>query len=317
MRKSQMAAAMMLSLGTISAIAADGRDTTLYGSLAQGVQYHSKVEKNSHMDYLNDHLRIGVKGTEALGGNNQLFFNLYLTSEENKDGSGLNGVREAHIGVQGDFGRLTLGKQKTAWKTYMVKSVFDDAAIGIERLGKMIRYDLEDIGGSGFSFAVDGVLDGKHEVIKSGRSRGFNEFSAAVGYKNNTFAVSAGYEGTSGNGIKTKLGGSTDAIMGASAAVTLLRYDDKSPMLEWALDAQHHAHFGEYASTSLNYTWGAHQFRGGWEGIDYDKEKFWQQYHLGHIYKFSERTDTELKGTYRKQGDDDEFIGKLTLHHAF
>ena len=69
MRKSQMAAAMVLSLGTISAIAADGRDTTLYGSLAQGVQYHSKAEKNSHMDYLNDHLRIGVKGTEALGGN--------------------------------------------------------------------------------------------------------------------------------------------------------------------------------------------------------------------------------------------------------
>ena len=98
---------------------------TLYGSLSQGVKITDCGKKNDgKVDYLNDHLRIGIKATEALGGNTQAFFNLYLTSKETKDGSGLNGLREAYIGLKGDFGKLTLGRQNTAWKSYMGKSVF-------------------------------------------------------------------------------------------------------------------------------------------------------------------------------------------------
>ena len=86
MCKPRMTAAICLALGTAPVVMAAGYgsfETTLYGSLAQGVQYHSKADNNhGHTDYLNDHLRIGVKGAEALGGNNRLFFNLYLTSEE-------------------------------------------------------------------------------------------------------------------------------------------------------------------------------------------------------------------------------------------
>ena len=33
-------------------------------------------------------------------------------------------LREAYIGLKGNFGKLTLGRQATVWKSYMGKSVF-------------------------------------------------------------------------------------------------------------------------------------------------------------------------------------------------
>ena len=201
---------------------------TLYGSLSQGVKITDRGKKNDgKVDYLNDHLRIGIKATEALGGNTQAFFNLHLTSKETKDGSGLNGLREAYIGLKGDFGKLTLGRQNTAWKSYMGKSVFDDAAIGLARPGKVIRYDLDNIGGSGFKFAIDGILDGSHEVIKNGKNRAFNAYDATIGYNKNGIDASLGYQTTSVPAIETELGGKTKEIMGASVAFTFLENKDK------------------------------------------------------------------------------------------
>ena len=56
----------------------------------------------------------------------------------------------------------------------------------------MIRYDLNNIGGSGFKFAVDGILDGTHEVIKGGKTRAFNAYDAAIGYKGHGLDTSLG-----------------------------------------------------------------------------------------------------------------------------
>ena len=291
---------------------------TLYGSLSQGVKITDRGKKNDgKVDYLNDHLRIGIKATEALGGNTQAFFNLHLTSKETKDGSGLNGLREAYIGLKGDFGKLTLGRQNTAWKSYMGKSVFDDAAIGLARPGKVIRYDLDNIGGSGFKFAIDGILDGSHEVIKNGKNRAFNAYDATIGYNKNGIDASLGYKTTSVPAIETELGGKTKEIMGASVAFTFLENKDKKQSLEWALDYQHHAGFGEFAATSLDYSLDSQKFRAGWEMLDYEKEKFWQQYHLGYRYYFSKHTYTEIKGSWRTQGGEHSYLSKLLLRHEF
>ena len=182
MHKTQMMlAAALLSAGAAQAWAAGGKEkgnestATLYGSISQGITIGDRnKDKKTRVDYLSDHIRFGIKGTEALNNGMQAFFNFHFTSKETKDGSGVNGLREAYIGLKGDFGKITLGRQNTAWKSYMGKSVFDDAAIGLARPGKVIRYDLDNIGGSGFKFAIDGILDGKHEVIKGGKNRAFN-----------------------------------------------------------------------------------------------------------------------------------------------
>ena len=109
----------------------------------------------------------------------------------------------------------------------------------------------------------------------------------------------------------------TDKIFGASAAFTFLENKDKKQSLEWALDYQHHAHFGEFAATSIDYTLGAQKFRAGWEMLDYKKEKFWQQYHLGYRYNLSKRTYTEAKVAYRTQGGEHDYLGKILLRHEF
>lgn len=325
MYKTQMMlAAALLSAGAAQAWAAGGKEkgnestATLYGSISQGITIGDRnKDKKTRVDYLSDHIRFGIKGTEALNNGMQAFFNFHFTSKETKDGSGVNGLREAYIGLKGDFGKITLGRQNTAWKSYMGKSVFDDAAIGLARPGKVIRYDLDNIGGSGFKFAIDGILDGKHEVIKGGKNRAFNAYDIAIGYTGSNIDASIGYQSTSVPAIETELDGKTDKIFGASAAFTFLENKDKKQSLEWALDYQHHAHFGEFAATSIDYTLGAQKFRAGWEMLDYKKEKFWQQYHLGYRYNLSKRTYTEAKVAYRTQGGEHDYLGKILLRHEF
>lgn len=297
---------------------ANDSTVTLYGSLSQGIKISDRGKKgDGKIDYQSDHLRIGVKGTQALDNGMQVFFNMHFTSKETKNSSGLNGLREAYVGLKGDFGKLTLGRQNTAWKSYMGKSVFDDAAIGLARPAKVIRYDLDNIGGSGFSFAVDGILDGSHDVIKGGKTRAFNAYDATVGYKGHGIDAALGYQATSVPAIETELGGKTDQIFGASAEFTFLENKDKKQSLAWAIDYQHHTGFGEFGATSLDYTLGAHKIRAGWEMLDYDKQKFWQQYHLGYRYNLSKRTYAEIKGAYQTQGGKHSYLSKLLLRHEF
>ncbi|WP_298640267.1 porin [uncultured Cardiobacterium sp.] len=296
-----------------------GSSVTLYGAVSQGMVITDRnKEEKTRVDYLSDHVRIGIRGEEKLGNGMRAFFNIYLTHKESKDGSaGLNGLREGYVGLKGNFGKLTLGRQTTAWKTYMGKSVFDDAAIGLARPGKVIRYDLDNIAGSGFKFAVDGILDGSHEVIKNGKTRAFNAYDAAVGYKGHGLDTSLGYQRTSVDAIETELGGKTNEIMGASIAYTPFANKDKKQSLELAFDYQHHAGFGDFFATSADYSFGAQKLRAGWEMLDYDKEKTWQQFHLGHRYYFSKHTFTEVKGAYRTQGGEHSYLTKILLRHDF
>ena len=315
---------LMFALPTVvggTTFAADkdsGSSATLYGSISQGVVVTDRnKEEKTRADYLSDHVRVGIKGEEALGNGLQAFFNIHMTHKEKKESSGLNGLREAYIGLKGNFGKLTLGRQATVWKSYMGKSVFDDAAIGLARPGKVIRYDLDKIGGSGFKFAVDGILDGTHGVIKGGKTRAFNAYDAAIGYKGHGLDTSLGYQRTSVDAIETELGGKTNEIIGASIAYTPFENKDKKQSLELAFDYQHHASFGDFFATSADYSFGSQKLRAGWEMLDYDKQRNWQQFHLGHRYYFSKRTFAEVKGAYRTQGDEHSYLTKILLRHEF
>ena len=118
MHKTQMMlAAALLSAGAAQAWAAGGKEkgnestATLYGSISQGITIGDRnKDKKTRVDYLSDHIRFGIKGTEALNNGMQAFFNFHFTSKETKDGSGVNGLREAYIGLKGDLGNITLGR---------------------------------------------------------------------------------------------------------------------------------------------------------------------------------------------------------------
>ena len=245
--------------------------TTLYGSIEQGIKVGDLNEDDkTRADYLSDHVRLGIRGEEALNNDLQAFFNFHFSHEEKADGSsGLNGVREAHVGLKGSFGKLTLGRQKTSWKTTVGKAVFDELTPGIERMSKMIRYDLDNIAGSGFHISVDGVLDGSHNEIPGGKSKAFNAYDAAAGYTGRNFYAGVGYQHTSVDAIKTKLGkGSTNELIGASLSYTPYENKEREQSLTLALDYHHHASFGEYFSASADYAFGRQQLRAGWEMLD-------------------------------------------------
>ena len=263
---------------TFAADKDSGSSATLYGSISQGVVVTDRnKEEKTRADYLSDHVRVGIKGEEALGNGLQAFFNIHMTHKEKKESSGLNGLRA----------------------------------------GKVIRYDLNNIGGSGFKFAVDGILDGTHEVIKGGKTRAFNAYDAAIGYKGHGLDTSLGYQRTSVDAIETELGGKTNEIIGASIAYMPFENKDKKQSLELAFDYQHHASFGDFFATSADYSFGSQKLRAGWEMLDYDKQRNWQQFHLGHRYYFSKRTFAEVKGAYRTQGDEHSYLTKILLRHEF
>ena len=316
---------LAVSLVPVLAIAADSdrllasaSSTTLYGSIEQGIKVGDlNKDDKTRAEYLSDHVRLGIRGEEALNNDLRAFFNFHFSHEEKDGSSGLNGVREAHVGLKGSFGKLTLGRQKTSWKTTVGKAVFDELTPGIERMSKMIRYDLDNIVGSGFHISLDGVLDGSHEVIINGKTRAFNAYDAAAGYQGRNFYAGVGYQRTSVDAIETKLGGKTNELIGASVSYTPYENKDREQSLTLALDYHHHASFGEYFAASADYAFGRQKVRAGWEMLDYDKQKDLNLYHLGYRYYFSPRTYSELKGFYRKHGSDDGYVTKLMLHHDF
>ena len=103
----------------------------------------------------------------------------------------------------------------------------------------------------------------------------------------------------------------------AFIAYTPFENKDKKQSLELAFDYQHHASFGDFFATSADYSFGSQKLRAGWEMLDYDKQKNWQQFHLGHRYYFSKRTFAEVKGAYRTQGDEHSYLTKILLRHEF
>lgn len=105
-------------------------ETTLYGALAYSVwNGYSKGEGSSHNLYTHA-ARIGFEGQERLGETAAAIFNFRFDSQTPTKPdyiSGLNSTRYAYIGLKGDFGKLTLGRQDTFWYDYgSAASVFQD-----------------------------------------------------------------------------------------------------------------------------------------------------------------------------------------------
>ena len=60
----------------------------------------------------------------------------------------------------------------------------------------MIRYEKEDIGGSGLTLGASAVLDGKHEAIKDGKKRAFNAYDVGLTYEKGPLTFFSGYQHT-------------------------------------------------------------------------------------------------------------------------
>lgn len=151
-------------LGALSATAFANDAVTIYGQVNVGVVF-DKTTTTSKMkvDNLYTSSRLGFKGEEKLDNGMKAFFQIEskLAPDDATAGSFAN--REGWVGLQGDFGKVALGRGKTPYTNLNDQfDIFDGGSlanvlygvdgIAASRLDNAIRFDSANL--DGFTTAV-------------------------------------------------------------------------------------------------------------------------------------------------------------------
>lgn len=295
-------------------------EVTLYGALAYSVwNGYSKGEGSSH-DLYTHAARIGIEGQERLGENLAALFNFRFDSQpptKPDAPSGLNSTRYAYLGLKGDFGKLTLGRQDTFWYDYgsaasVFQDIFDYGWAGLSTASKMIRYEKADIGGSGLTLGASAVLDGKHEAIPDSKGKAVNAYEIGATFDKGPWSLFAGFQHTNSNIIYVRDNDKVREVMGASVTYR------EGPVYV-GFDYEHHASKGDhYALGAIWYKEKRkHHLYGGVEMVDYRDQKKWYQGALGYTYYFSPNTYSWLEGQSWKQDKLHGYDVVLGMRHNF
>jgi predicted porin len=97
-------------------------DTILYGSARVSVDYNDEDPASAYWDVVNNSSRIGVLGSEELGGGLSAVYQ-YEFGVDMTEGGNLESNRPKFVGLKGGFGTLTLGTQESPY--YHVASIID------------------------------------------------------------------------------------------------------------------------------------------------------------------------------------------------
>jgi len=116
MKKSILALAVSAALAAPLAAQAD---TILYGSARVSVDYNDEegadlFNNDGYWDVVNNSSRLGVLGTEDLGGGLSAVYQ-YEFGVDLTEGGNLEGNRPKFVGLRGGFGTVTLGTQETPY----------------------------------------------------------------------------------------------------------------------------------------------------------------------------------------------------------
>lgn len=211
-----------------------GSSVTLYGSLDEGVEYITnqavgKTTTNSaRMGWGTGTSYFGIRGNEDLGGGLHAIFDLQggLTASTGQSGQGgrLFG-RQSYVGLAGNFGELTFGRQYTM-RAYAIKPInpFGFGAHGLTTLDDGVanpradnavsyRYHIGDFeAGVNYSFGRDAV-DGGSKVAtncpgETAPSNECREYSAMAKYESRYWGLVTAWEDNYG-GTSATYGGLT------------------------------------------------------------------------------------------------------------
>jgi predicted porin len=222
------------------ALAQQGSTVTIYGTLDQGYEYVNKVRagevNNGHASRVSQGKGTsywGFRGSEDLGGGLKTIFNLESGFSPDTAQLGHSGRlfgRQAYAGLQGDFGRLTFGRQYTMkWWATRMGNVFGTGSHGLTTLDEGIsnpRADNEilyvtnnmngfqagvaysfgrDASGSATSSTAVGSYCLGEDATDSKKCR---SISAMGSYDHKDWGLATGYERNYG-GVATTYGGLT------------------------------------------------------------------------------------------------------------
>lgn len=293
--------------------------TNLYGALGFSMSVENDGLKDSSIgDTFKDNVwdlathtsRFGIKGTEDLSNGLQAFFKFEIGVDA-AGTAGANNTRYAHIGLKGDFGTVTLGRQNSLWKTVMDQNNFNDvfvSAAGIEKLGrvgKAVSYVSPSFGG--FQFAGSAIFDADNAA-----SKGADAYEAAALYDN--YGVNAGVVYSN---LKAKANGKKDTteLTGLNVGYKM---DDTFSV---NFGAAHKSSAGERYNLQGEYFLGANTFRAG---VNYDDNEKGSAdpltAALGYQYNFSKRTYVWVEGEYTDydvKGRDDGYRVFVGARHNF
>lgn len=321
MKKALIAASIAAGLAGVANAA---NTTTLYGAIAYEVQYqhngttYSSTSNNykNQWDLNTDALRVGVKGEEDLNNGLTAFYNLLL-DVGNTDGA--SSTRLAYVGLKGDFGTLTLGKQDSLYKIMTNgNDIFEDAFFddsmhygtltGGKRPSKVISYVSPSMGG--LTLAAAGILDGAHEADIAGNTGHSNNFNAAqIGakYEYNGLTVSAAYSWASvdGHALAYKDNKPTgyiglDGKQQANVLGGQINYKNDQFYIGGGIE--HAFKIGNKYNIAGQYFYGPNTFQAG-VGLsnsdDLNAGDKVYTYALGYMYNFSKDTYTFVNAEYQ------------------
>jgi len=208
MKKTFLALSMISAIGfmsTIAGSAAAQSTVTIYGIADTGIAIEKGGSAGSVSKLtsgIGSGSRLGFKGTEDLGGGLSAFFLLESGINIDAGSSGQGGLmfgRQAYVGVKGDFGTLTAGRQYTP--EYLTLAFADpfgtgfagDAAnimpnsgTGASRMDNTLKYVTPSF--DGFTGELAYGFGETAGDTSTGRQIG-----AAIGYTSGPFAVRLGY----------------------------------------------------------------------------------------------------------------------------
>lgn len=199
MKKSIIALAVAAALATPLAAQAD---TILYGSARVSVDYNdedniaNRFKGDGYWDVVNNDSRLGVLGSEDLGGGLSAIYQ-YEFGVDVTEGGNFESNRPKFVGLKGGFGSITLGTQETpyyqvagitdifnssktfgptAWlggsfNGYKLNPSFSERdASSLTRLDNTILYTTPDLNGFSASamLSMSNSLVGFNEVTKAG-----------------------------------------------------------------------------------------------------------------------------------------------------
>lgn len=271
MQKSIVALAVA---GVLAASAVAQAETTLYGSARIGVEYvqGKGSGKDSSWDVANQASRLGVKGSEDLGGGLSAIYQYEFGVNIDGNGTGANnpwGQRLSFVGLQGGFGTVALGRQYRPAYTFV--SQYTDIFNGNitnpysltsndQRMGNAVAYVTPTF--SGFTAAAAVLMDG------AANREDVDAFEAGIGYSNGPLNLGFSYS------YQPKNGAAVPSIANAGGA-----------------EFSHYGIGGSYAM-------GPFSVGASYEYTDFDDSDLGSIQGYGVVLGFDVMPNTTLRGTY-------------------
>ncbi len=213
MPKSLLKLAIATALTTPFAVQAD---TILYGEAKVSVDYvDDQRAPDTYWDVVNNGSKLGIKGSEDLGGGMSAFYQ-YDFNVDMTEGGNFSGLNQKFVGLQGGFGAVTLGTQDTPyWKVLNVVDIFNSDKMfnGTVYLGGTLTDETDDNGAlgtlansidyqtpvfNGFSGEALLVLDGRINTPQ-GYSDGVDIWTVNVKYNQGPYFAGLTYIKLDGN----------------------------------------------------------------------------------------------------------------------